>query len=306
MRRLALIALLLAAPGSAGAAGSGGTAAPSEPVTTGHAGGAPVGSGAAPVARLGVRVAAGRPQITVRIDEPAVPSVVARLEVVRSGRVVARVALGRVPTGRPVAVPWRGGTLPAGRYTVLLHARDRWANQLRRTRRAPGRLAFSVAAAPAPEPAPDPPPGRPEPVGPVSAAGVFPVSGPHSYGEGFGVDRGDHRHQGQDIAAARGTPVVAPLGGTVVAEDYQPAGAGVYVVLAAANGHTYFFAHCMTRSVPVSAGQTVAAGALLCRVGSTGRSTGPHVHVEDWVGGWRTGKDSRPIDPMPQLRAWGG
>ena len=62
----------------------------------------------------------------------------------------------------------------------------------------------------------------------------FPVAGPFSYGGAdsrFGTGRKGHRHQGQDIAAAEGTPVVAPRGGTVKAVQYQAGGAGHYVVL---------------------------------------------------------------------------
>ena len=46
---------------------------------------------------------------------------------------------------------------------------------------------------------------------PVTSLGVFPVQGAHTYGDGIGVARDGHTHQGQDIRGAAGTPIVAPL-----------------------------------------------------------------------------------------------
>jgi murein DD-endopeptidase MepM/ murein hydrolase activator NlpD len=105
------------------------------------------------------------------------------------------------------------------------------------------------------------------------------------------------------MTAAAGTPVVAPLAGTVAFVAYQAGGAGHYVVLTAEDGRTMFFAHLQSGSVGVRAGQRVAAATTLGRVGSTGASSGPHLHFEIWIGGWRH-QGGRPIDPLPQLRAW--
>lgn len=298
MRRALCTALLvLAAPGgTALAADAGGASAPGSTFPTARAGGVVVGSGAAPTARLAAAARGGEPRIQVRFVEQAAAFVVARVVVLRGSRVVATIRLGRVRTGRTLTVPWRRGRLAPGRYTVRVHARDRWSNQLRRSGAAPGKRTFVVPGTPS---APTTP-VAPRPAG----SGVFPVAGPHVYGEGLGADRGNHRHQGQDLAAARGMPVVAPLAGTVLYTDYQRGGAGEYVVMNASNGQAFFFAHCMQGSTAVSPGQAVGAGAQLCRVGSTGDSSGPHLHFEIWVGGWRIDKDSRFIDPLPQLRAW--
>jgi murein DD-endopeptidase MepM/ murein hydrolase activator NlpD len=65
-----------------------------------------------------------------------------------------------------------------------------------------------------------------------------------------------------------------------------------------------FFAHCQEGSMAVAPGAAVAAGAPLCRVGHTGDATGPHLHFEIWVNGWRAGAASAPIDPLPDLKAW--
>jgi murein DD-endopeptidase MepM/ murein hydrolase activator NlpD len=58
--------------------------------------------------------------------------------------------------------------------------------------------------------------------------------------------------------------------------------------------------------VRVRKGQRVAAGQRLASVGSTGSSSGPHVHFEIWPDGWYANARSRPIDPLPDLRAWAG
>lgn len=301
MRRFALSMAFLALGASPALAdgSSGGVSAPGGPI---KAGGVAPGAGAAPVAQLSVPtpISEGAPKISVRFDERGVDFVTARVVVLRSpGNAVAgRIALGQVPTGRTVTVPWKGTALPAGRYVVRVHAHDRWNNQLRRMARTSGKATLVVRAAQTAATA------SPPPSSPPSPHGVFPVAGPHTYGEGLGADRGDHSHQGQDLAAAAGTPVVAPLSGTIATRGYQANGAGYYVVLDAGNGRSYFFAHCQKGSIAVTTGQPVQSGAALCRVGSTGRSTGPHLHFEEWVNGWRTGSKSKPIDPLPQLRAW--
>jgi murein DD-endopeptidase MepM/ murein hydrolase activator NlpD len=86
---------------------------------------------------------------------------------------------------------------------------------------------------------------------------------------------------------------------------YQASGAGWYVVLDGVDGRDYFFAHCAEGSVAVAAGAPVAAGQRLCGVGATGGASGPHLHFEIWEIGWRV-PGGFPIDPLPQLLAWGG
>jgi murein DD-endopeptidase MepM/ murein hydrolase activator NlpD len=241
------------------------------------------------------------PGISVRIDQRGVRSVRARLVVLTQprGDVAARIDLGRVRTGRRVTAPWPAGTaLPAGSYLVRVHALDPSGRTLRRSARTSGRLDFTVSPPPAPT---APPP---------SVAGIFPVAGPHvtaaaGSGGAFGAGRAGHVHEGHDIAAAAGTPVVAPVAGVVSSVRYQASGAGWYVVLDGIDGRDYFFAHCTAGSVAVLAGAPVPAGAVLCGVGSTGSATGPHLHFEIWEVGWRV-PGGHPIDPLPQLLAWGG
>ena len=135
---------------------------------------------------------------------------------------------------------------------------------------------------------------------------VFPLTGPFTYGgEGsrFGADRGDHSHQGQDLAAASGTPIVAPRGGVIRHVGYQASSAGHYAVLDGdGEDRHYAFMHMQTGSVAVRQRQRVRIGQLIGLVGNTGRSTGPHLHFEIWVGGWYG--QGRPIDPLPHLRRW--
>jgi murein DD-endopeptidase MepM/ murein hydrolase activator NlpD len=138
------------------------------------------------------------------------------------------------------------------------------------------------------------------------AAGVhrFPIAGPFDWGNRdsrFGARRKGHRHQGQDLAAASGTPVVAPYRGTVAFVGYQAKGAGRYVVIHGAD-YDYVFMHLLTGSVLVDEGDRVRTGQTIAAVGSTGESTGPHLHFELWVGGWYQG--GHPIDPLPLLQAW--
>jgi murein DD-endopeptidase MepM/ murein hydrolase activator NlpD len=145
-------------------------------------------------------------------------------------------------------------------------------------------------------------------VAPVPPSGdhVFPVAGPYTMdgaGSGFGAPRSGHRHMGHDIAAARGTPVVAPYAGVIDWVRFQRAGAGHYVVLDADDQHDYVFMHLKRGSIPVVEGQRVAAGEQLGEVGNSGRSFGAHLHFEAWIGGWYE-KGGEPVDPLPLLEAW--
>jgi murein DD-endopeptidase MepM/ murein hydrolase activator NlpD len=135
---------------------------------------------------------------------------------------------------------------------------------------------------------------------------VFPLAGSFDWGgrdAGFGAKRKGHRHQGQDLPAALGTPVVAPHAGVVEAVDYQPKLAGNYVVIDSdGEDYDFVFMHLRSGSIEVVVGEQVRAGQRIGTVGSTGRSTGPHLHFEIWVGGWYVG--GHPIDPLPLLKSW--
>ncbi len=83
-------------------------------------------------------------------------------------------------------------------------------------------------------------------------------------------------HNGIDMACAQGTPIYATRAGKVTVASYQAGGAGNYVSINHLDGFASIYMH-MTHYV-VSAGQEVSAGQLIGYVGSTGLSTGPHLH----------------------------
>jgi murein DD-endopeptidase MepM/ murein hydrolase activator NlpD len=263
----------------------------------------------------------GLPQIRFRVRERGINRVRARVVVVRlpGSRPVARITVGWVKPGRRVAVRWPAGVkLRAGRYVVRLHAKDSRGHTLARNAHSPGRARLVVHRA-----AKVPPVVGPAPVAPVAPApvvpfpapapspagpGVFPVAGPFSFGgvdARFGAGRPGHIHEGQDILAASGVPVVAPYAGVISSTSYQASGAGEYVVLDAVDGRDYFFAHCIRGSTAVVERATVAAGQQLCQVGSTGTASGTHLHFEIWNVGWRL-PGGFPVDPLPELRTWAG
>src|SRR5690606_9581945 len=91
--------------------------------------------------------------------------------------------------------------------------------------------------------------------------------------------------QGVDIAAPTGTPVLATTEGVVTAAGYDRGGYGRYVEVRHPNGLRSFYAHMSALEVQV--GQAVAGGPAIGKVGSTGSSTGPHLHFEIRRGGAR-------------------
>jgi murein DD-endopeptidase MepM/ murein hydrolase activator NlpD len=154
---------------------------------------------------------------------------------------------------------------------------------------------------------PGPPPGDPppSPPPPVTRAHVFPVQGSFSFGDAgarFGAPRGNHTHQGQDILAAEGTPVVSVSDGIVHWRTYQASGGGNYVVIQGTDGYDYVYMHFRDTAL-VAPGDRVAAGQQIGNVGHTGAAEGSHLHFEVWTGGhWLDG--GHPIDPLPLLKSW--
>jgi len=102
---------------------------------------------------------------------------------------------------------------------------------------------------------------------------------------------GTQFHAGIDINVPAGTPVQAAQEGTVVFAGYNGA-YGKAVKLDHPNGFSTLYAH--NSRIVVHVGQNVKAGQVICLSGSTGRSTGPHLHFE-------MHKDASPVDPLPYL-----
>jgi len=123
---------------------------------------------------------------------------------------------------------------------------------------------------------------------------VLPVTGRPSSGYGLRVDPirgGTVNHAGFDLAATAGTEVAAAARGTVV--HAGPAGTyGNLVTLRHEDGFETRYAH--LSEVDVKVGEVVESGAEIGKVGSTGHSTGPHLHFE-------IRHDGKPIDPAPLL-----
>lgn len=93
-------------------------------------------------------------------------------------------------------------------------------------------------------------------------------------------------HQGIDFAAGSGTPVVAPADGVVV-EARRWGGYGNWLRIRHANGLESGYGHLSRYGSGIRAGQRVSQGQVVAYVGSTGASTGPHLHYEIWRGGRR-------------------
>lgn len=162
---------------------------------------------------------------------------------------------------------------------------------------APGGGASPEAAAP--------PPGSTSVKTFTFVGAAFPVRGPHDYGEGgaaFGAGRTGHVHQGQDVMADCGTPLVAARGGTVIMNAYQSLAGNYLVIQDPITGESNMYAHLREPAI-VKRGQRVETGQPIGVVGDTGDASACHLHFEIWTSpGWYRGGE--PIDPLPTLKRW--
>jgi len=125
----------------------------------------------------------------------------------------------------------------------------------------------------------------------------WPVRGPVTSPFGWRVFGGRTSfHTGIDIAADYGTPVQATGDGVVVGSGWQPA-YGWSVLIQHNGDYSTLFAHLSSTLVQV--GDVVSIGDVIGLSGSSGRSTGPHLHYEIWQNG-------RPLDPRPFMDGNGG
>jgi murein DD-endopeptidase MepM/ murein hydrolase activator NlpD len=130
---------------------------------------------------------------------------------------------------------------------------------------------------------------------------AFPIDGEWEWGKGetgFG-DRGG-AHDGEDVFADCGTPLVAARPGKVVFKD-SDGSAGNYLVIRGED-EDFVYMH-LQAAARVDKGDAVAAGESLGAVGRTGNASACHLHFEIWTSpGWYEGGHAR--DPRPDLERW--
>jgi hypothetical protein len=226
------------------------------------------------------------PSVTFRVTGPA-PIIRLRLVVEWPGTTnpSRRIELGRLPTGADQTLPLPAladPALPEGTVTVRIAGRDSAGRLLRPAAHLSRVQTIEVRAH------------------------VFPLTGTFTYGgpgARFGAPRTGHTHQGQDLMAAEGTPVVAVRGGTISYSQYQAGGAGYYLVLdAEGEDFDYAYMHLREGSILVKQGDHVVAGQRLADVGHTGDAQGDHLHFEIWQGAWYDG--GSVVDPLSLLQQW--
>jgi murein DD-endopeptidase MepM/ murein hydrolase activator NlpD len=153
-----------------------------------------------------------------------------------------------------------------------------------------------ASPSPKPSPAPTPPPAPVDLMRPVAGAVETQGFGCTSfYLEPYSADCPTrHFHSGIDLAAPLGTPVLAAETGIVLAAEMSTVGYGLYVLVDHGGGLATLYAH--LNLLEVRAGDLVVRGSEIGKLGSTGFSTGPHLHFEVRSAG-------RPTDPSPYLAA---
>jgi murein DD-endopeptidase MepM/ murein hydrolase activator NlpD len=210
-----------------------------------------------------------------------------QVELLRAGgdSVVTSWDAGTVPPETPETVAWKGtaaGHLQKeGRYTFRVSAVS-----------ASGVTAVSARAKS----------GTPDPATFLFLRHVFPVRGPHGYGEFAARFGGGRHHQGQDVFAACGTPLWAARGGKVKYKRFQSAAGNYLIIDGQRTGTDYGYMHLRSPAL-VDEGDRVRTGQLIGYVGDTGDATACHLHFEMWTPpGWYHG--GHPVDPLPSLLAW--
>ncbi len=207
------------------------------------------------------------------------------VEVVRRGAgVVVAIPASSLPPATPLAVDWSGTNAygrpgKPGRYSWRI--RHPGSGKVVRLKGVRGKRNFSMRSS------------------------LFPVRGPYDFGGSqarFGAGRSGHSHQGQDVFAACGTPLVSPEPGQVVARAFQSSAGNYVVVRLAASGHEAVFMHLQKPSW-ARIGTSLTPGQQIGRVGQTGNAQGCHLHFELWTPpGWYKG--GAPYDPLSVLQTW--
>jgi hypothetical protein len=232
-----------------------------------------------------VAIAGSRRGITFsyRVTAPAPVSVEVDLLRETDGSLVQTWQLPAVQPGVVGTIQWSGmsnGALqPDGRYAWRLTATGATGAKARSTQlQDPTRDSFDLHGH------------------------VFPLIGRHTFGDGFGVQRQGHTHQGQDILARCGLKIVAAEAGTVLYNKTQSAAGHYLVIHGDETGNDYGYMH-MRAPSPFERGDRVTTGEVIGNVGRTGDATACHLHFEAWSPpGWYTG--GHPFDPLPLLEQW--
>lgn len=215
-----------------------------------------------------------------------------RIDVVNSaGEIVRSYFRAGVPRNTTQSIRWdgrtsAGGPAPGGKYSFRVSARSGERARLNRKLVSRGRQSQATAAT--------------NPLGFELYGYAFPVLSRVSWGDGIGAGR---NHQGQDLMAACGTPVVAARGGKVVYKGDLSGAAGNYIVISGkASGYDFAYMH-LLRPVRFRVGDTIRTGQVIGRVGSTGRSSACHLHFEMWTAPGLY-KGGSPISPAQLMRRW--
>lgn len=121
--------------------------------------------------------------------------------------------------------------------------------------------------------------------GTQSGTFIWPTVGANTVSSGFGsryIFGSISFHRGLDItgSGANGKPVIASASGTVEKVSRSNSGYGHCVLIDHGNGIKTRYAHCQAGSICVKVGQSVVQGQMIAKIGSTGNSTGPHLHFE--------------------------
>ena len=148
------------------------------------------------------------------------------------------------------------------------------------------------------------------PVG-LSKGPYHPVVGEVGYGESlakFGAARSGRRHEGQDVFAKPGTPLVSVRDGVIVDSSTEngqySGGRGNYIVVySRLDDRSFVYVH-MLKPALVDKGEIVEAGQPLGQVGCTGSCDGPHLHFEVRNGSQTLTAETKAVDPLPLLREW--
>lgn len=204
------------------------------------------------------------------------------------GAVVASWPAGTIAPEAPQTASWdgmaAGHPVPAGRYSFRVTA------QVSSAQAVSSQAVEPIAGS------------DDDPASFVFLRHVFPVRGPHYYGEGAARFGGGRGHQGQDVFATCGTPLVAARGGRVQFRGYHSAAGNYLVIDGARTGVDYGYMHLRAPSL-VKEGDRVRTGQLIGYVGDTGDASACHLHIELWSSpGWYAG--GAPYDPLPSLRSW--